>query len=230
MKKNALTILFLLPLILLTLFSCEEPQKPDITPNPNATATFEECRRLSFQFSTSIRLDSVLVENIQNALRLARTVDIELQDISGENWFCGSRYGLEVLFTTPLDSSRLADSCRTGDQFVDSLLIEYQFYAGYGGYTDAYPEPVYQYVFSTDLYLNLARLGDLIMDDPEVIYAGYTTILCGDPIPYGTRVSLSILGDLYTFNFRDFRTDRRIDWIVEVDGDAPTLVSKTVGG
>ncbi|MCF7840589.1 MAG: hypothetical protein K9N22_07415 [Candidatus Marinimicrobia bacterium] len=219
-------IIFSLPLcLLLFLQSCEEPG-PDIIPNPNATATFEECIRQSFQFSDGIRPDSVLITKIQNALRLARTVDIELQGISAENFQCYSPYALEVHFTTPLDSSRLADSSRTGNPFIDSLLIEYQFYSGQGGFTGGYPEQRYPYVFTTDLYLNLNRLGDLIMVDPEVIYAGYSTVVC-TPCPYGTRVSLSILNDAYTFIFSDFRTDRRIDWTVVVSDGEATLVSKT---
>ncbi|MCF7802499.1 MAG: hypothetical protein K9N34_10850 [Candidatus Marinimicrobia bacterium] len=219
-------IIFSLSFLLLLFLpqSCEEPG-PDIIPNPNATATFEECIRQSFQFSESIRPDSILVTKIQNALRLARTVDIELQGISAENFQCYSPYALEVHFTTPLDSSRVADSCRTGNPFIDSLLTEYQFIFDHAGIVHG--DPVrYPYVFTTDLYLNLNRLGDLIMDDPEVIYAGYSTVVC-TPSPYGTRVSLSILNDVYTFIFNDFRTDRPIDWVVVVSDGEATLVSKT---
>lgn len=164
---------------------------------------------------------------IQNALRLARTVDIELQDISGENWYCSSRYALEVHFTTPLDSALLADACQTGNRFVDSLLTEYQFYSCTQSGVVAYPDSVYRVLFTTDLYLNLNRLGNLMTSDPDVVYAGYNSLVVCDPSPYIPSVSLSIVDGVYTFKIIGYHSEQRIDWIVVVNHDAATLVSKT---
>jgi len=209
--------------MLLLVVACEESESMIIT-NPDATATFEECIPSSFSMSSSIRIDTTVVEKIQEALRLARTVDIELQDFVGSSG-CGPRYDFQIFFSDTLDSVLMSDLCRTGFQLVDSLLDEYGFQHCEIEYETFWIEDTFGYVFNTNEYLNLRELALQMQDIEGVVEAGIPQIDC---LVYQCKgFSFSVLDDVFTFRFQDWcQGDEVIEWIVVVANDEAFLVSK----
>ena len=88
--------------------SCDDIEE-NIVPNLNATATFEESIPLAFANFHSIRVDTMLTERVREKLRLARTVDIELQDVVNIMG-CPEYHTVEIIFTNPVDSTKFQDS------------------------------------------------------------------------------------------------------------------------
>jgi len=222
MMKRSILILITLSFMF---HSCENSEN-DIKENPNATATFGECIELAFSISNTIRIDTALVEEVQEALRIARTVDIELEDIG--RWSgCMPIHDLDIFFSYPLDSTQLSDYCSTGIQEADSLLQEYGYHEcgveGYGNYV----EDGYVYTFRTEEYLNVGLLASQFVDLDGIIYAGVPPIDCDQY--YCTGLSMSKLDDVFTFKFQDWCSrENPIVWIVVVVGDKATLLSKGV--
>jgi len=213
------------PAVLLLLIACEEPE-PDITPNLNAIASFEECIPLSFSFSQKVEIDTLLITEIQKALQLARTIDIELQDISPYISTCPPYKNLEVHFISELDSTLLVDSCLTGYSLLDSLFLKYAFNTCIDPEPWPWVENGFSYVFNTAKFLNLRVLGEMIVEIPGILSAGHESTIC-DVIMCG-RVSLSILSDIYTFNFIDIcSNDAPTEWVIVVYNNKATLISKT---
>ena len=207
------------------LLSCEE-NPPEIISNPNAMATFEECIPLSFVQSNSIEVDSSTVSSIQNALRLARTVDIELQDIEPYNFECAPYNRLEIHFPREIDSTLLVDSCKIGIPSIDSILTLYSFDTCVDPVPNEIDYQVYSYTFETDRHLNIRVLGELLSRAGRIHYAGYESIDCEEIWCDG--VSLSIISDVFTFKFHSWcKTSSFIEWVVVVTNEEATLISKT---
>ncbi len=214
-------------IIILSIFflftTCEESDS-GIIENPNATATFWECIPFSFSSSRSVRIDTVLVEKIQEALRLARTVDIDLQEFSGELG-CGPRYDFQIFFSQPLDSTLIADSCRTGFELVDSLLNEYGFQECDLFIETLWIENAYGYVFYAPEYLNLYALGTEMRELESVVEAGIPPVTCD--VFQCKRTFFSRSDDVFTFKFQNLcQNDEVIEWIVVVANNEAFLVSK----
>lgn len=203
--------------------SCDDVEE-SIVPNPNATATFEESIPLAFANFHGIRVDTMLTEGVQEKLRLARTVDIELQDVVNIIG-CPEYHTVEILFTNPVDSTKFQDSCRTTYDQVDWVLDEYGFF-------DCTPDALWEdmigghgYTFTTAEMLNISELCQLLITRECVTYAGAPPIVCD--IWHCSGIVLTILDDVYTFKFYDFCDgETETEWVVVVIDDEATLFAK----
>ena len=211
--------------ILFLVIACEETE-PVIETNPNATASFYECIPLSFKFSQQVGIDTLRVERIQEAIRLARTVDIELQDISPYDNFCPTYNVLEIHLDIELDPAPLIDECQTGVSTLDSLLSYYEFDYCVAAGQVSNPAIGVSYVVHTDRFLNLGVLAEMMLDIPGVIYAGGKLTICN--VIQCHHVSLSILADVYTIKFADICSENgTTEWVIVVHDKKATLISKT---
>jgi len=215
--------LFVLILLSFMVVSCDDIEE-NIVPNLNATATFEESIPLAFANFHSIRVDTMLTERVREKLRLARTVDIELQDVVNIMG-CPEYHTVEIIFTNPVDSTKFQDSCRTTYYQVDWVLDEYGFFYCSPGAIREEMIGGHGYTFTTTEMLNISELCQLLITQESVTYAGVPPIDCD--IWRCSRFTLTILDDVYTFKFYDFCDgETETEWVVDVIDDEATLVVK----
>ncbi|NQT62127.1 MAG: hypothetical protein HQ556_04135 [Candidatus Marinimicrobia bacterium] len=208
--------------VALVFLSCDDP-KPEITPNPDATATFNESILLAFQNSRSIRIDSTFTKTVQENLKLARTLDIELQEI--HKWDCFNSHYLDIYFEDSIDVISINDSCEVLNSVLNSILVEYDFIECLDWLVSNHWGD-YGYSFRSTELLNLPPLAEHLNSFTGVSYAMPSMWDC-NPWQCST-IFLSVLDDVYTFKFFDScDSEEGKEWVIVVlDGEA-TLISKS---